>query len=101
MAAVSGGPLASGVALTKLAKMVDGDDSADFPLEWALKDLDLAADAVGSNTAPLAATIADRWRRLVGLGFGRLDVSAARHGLQDTAPTSGRGEPSFVGANRG
>ena len=98
MAAVTGGPLASGVALTKLAKMANGDDSTDFSLEWALKDLDLAAAATGSTTAPVAATIADRWRRLVGQGFGRLDVSAARHGLPDTAPTPERGEPLRVRA---
>jgi 3-hydroxyisobutyrate dehydrogenase len=88
MAAVTDGPLASGVALTKLAKMANGDDSADFPLEWALKDLDLAAAPSGSSVAPVARSIADRWRRLVGQGFGRLDVSAARHGLQDTAPNA-------------
>ena len=86
--AVSGGTLASGVALAKLAKMESGDDSADFSLEWALKDLDLAAAASGSTTAPVAATIAERWRRLVGQGYGRLDVSAARHGLQATAPAA-------------
>ena len=88
--AVTGGPLASGVALTKLAKMANGDDSTDFSLEWALKDLDLAAAATGSATAPVAATIANRWRHLVGQGFGRLDVSAARHGLQEIAPTPER-----------
>jgi 3-hydroxyisobutyrate dehydrogenase len=88
MAAVTDGPLASGVALTKLAKMANGDDSADFPLEWALKDLDLAAAPSGSSVAPVARSIADRWRRLVGQGFGRLDVSAARHGLQDKAPNA-------------
>jgi 3-hydroxyisobutyrate dehydrogenase len=66
MAAVTGGPLASGVALTKLAKMANGDDSTDFSLEWALKDLDLAAAATGSTTAPVAATIA---RPLAALGW--------------------------------
>jgi 3-hydroxyisobutyrate dehydrogenase len=98
MAAVTGGPLASGVALTKLAKMANGDDSADFSLEWALKDLDLAAAVTGSTTAPVAATIADRWRRLVGQGFGGLDVSAARHGLQDSAPAPEHGGLLRVGA---
>jgi hypothetical protein len=46
----------------------------------------------------VAATIADRWRRLVGQGFGRLDVSASRHGLQDTEATPERGELQGVGA---
>src|SRR3989441_6357768 len=40
--AVTGGPLASGVALAKLAKIEAADDFPDFSLEWALKDLDLA-----------------------------------------------------------
>jgi len=87
VSAVSGGTLASGVALAKLAKMDRGDDSTDFSLEWALKDLGLAAAAAGPATTPVAGNIADRWRRLVGEGYGRLDVSAARHGLQAQDPT--------------
>jgi 3-hydroxyisobutyrate dehydrogenase len=82
--AVTGGTLASGVTLAKLAKMDRGDDSADFSLEWALKDLGLAAAAAGPATAPVAAAIAERWQRLVDEGYGRLDVSAARHGLEAT-----------------
>jgi 3-hydroxyisobutyrate dehydrogenase len=78
---VKGGSLESGVAATKLAKIVAGDDSADFSLEWALKDLDLAKSAAGSAVLPVASSIAERWRELVEQGFGRLDVSAARRGL--------------------
>ena len=81
LAAVKGGPLASGTALARLAKMETSDDSPQFPLEWALKDLDLTVAAASTSTAPVAAAIADRWRGLVGQGLGRLDVSAARHGL--------------------
>ena len=79
--AVAGGPLASGVAMTKLAKMEGGDYSPDFSLEWALKDLDLAEAATGVEVIPVAGSIAKRWRRLVAEGYGRLDVSAARMGL--------------------
>jgi 3-hydroxyisobutyrate dehydrogenase len=79
--AVAGGPLASGVAMTKLAKMESGDYSPDFSLEWALKDLDLARAAGGLEVTPVAESIADRWRRLVAEGYGRLDISAARKGL--------------------
>jgi 3-hydroxyisobutyrate dehydrogenase len=78
---VAGGALASGVALTKLAKMESGDYSPDFSLEWALKDLDLAQAAAGVEVIPVAESIADRWRRLVAEGYGRLDISAARKGL--------------------
>jgi len=83
--AVTGGPLASTNALIKLAKMERGDYSADFPLEWALKDLDLAMAASGAETTPVVMAIAERWRRLVAEGDGHLDVSAARLGL-DAAP---------------
>jgi 3-hydroxyisobutyrate dehydrogenase len=79
--AVSGGPLASGTALTKLARMQSGDYSTDFSLEWALKDLDLATAAAGSVATPVAGAIAERWRALVAQGHGGLDVSAARLGL--------------------
>jgi len=78
---VAGGPLASGVAMIKLAKMESGDYSPDFSLEWALKDLDLARAAGGVEVTPVAESIAERWRGLVAEGFGRLDISAARKGL--------------------
>src|SRR5205807_798026 len=53
--AVIGGPLASAAALTKLAKMNRGDYSADFSLEWAVKDLDLALAASGAETTPVVS----------------------------------------------
>ena len=77
--------------MTKLAKMEQGDDSPDFSLEWALKDLDLAEAAVGEEVIPVAGTIAGRWRRLVAQGYGRLDISAARLGLDATRIGSGNG----------
>jgi 3-hydroxyisobutyrate dehydrogenase len=91
---VAGGPLASGVALTKLAKMESGDYSPDFSLEWALKDLDLAqAAAAGVEVTPVAESIAERWRRLVAAGYGHLDISAARKGL-GTAMAAANGHAS-------
>ena len=89
--AVNGGTLASGVAITKLAKIEQGDDAPDFSLEWALKDLDLAAEAAGEAILPVESAIADRWRRLVVQGYGRLDISAARMGLNPTPVGSGNG----------
>jgi 3-hydroxyisobutyrate dehydrogenase len=61
--------------------METGDYSPDFSLEWALKDLDLARVAGGAEVTPVAESIAERWRRLVAAGYGRLDISAARIGL--------------------
>ena len=88
LAAVRGGPLASGSALARLAKMESSDHSPQFPLEWGLKDLDLTAAATGPEAIPVARAIAERWRILVGQGAGRLDVSAARLGLTSDAPVS-------------
>ena len=87
--AVAGGPLASAVAMSKLAKIEAGDYLPDFSLEWALKDLDLAQEAVGANALPVAASIAERWRGLVAQGYGRQDISAARMGL-DATPIDSR-----------
>ena len=87
--ALNGSALASAFELTKLAKMERGDDSPDFPLEWALKDLDLVLHAAGVGTAPVTMSIAERWRALVAHGYGRLDVSAARTGL-DAPGTTGQ-----------
>lgn len=86
VAAVRGGAMASPFALAKLEKMQSGDDSPQFPLEWALKDLDLTAAAAGADAVPVAHAIAERWRTLVGQGAGRLDISAARLGLAAEAP---------------
>lgn len=88
---VRGGPMASPLALARLDKMQNGDDSVDFPLEWALKDLDLTAKAAGAGTTPIAHAIAERWRGLVAQGLGRRDVTAARLGFPRdlSAPASG------------
>jgi 3-hydroxyisobutyrate dehydrogenase len=90
--AVAGGPLASAVAMTKLAKMESGDYSPDFSLEWALKDLDLARAAGGVEVTPVAESIAERWRRLVAEGYGRLDISAARKGLGSAPAGAANGQ---------
>ena len=78
---VRGGPMASALALARLDKMQNEDDSVDFPLEWALKDLDLTAQAAGADATPVAHAIAERWRGLVAQGLGRRDVTAARLGF--------------------
>ncbi len=89
--AVVGGPLASATALAKLAKMERGDYSADFSLEWALKDLDLALASSGAETTPVVLAIAERWRRLVAQGHGHFDISAARLGLDPGPQTNDPG----------
>ena len=66
--ALRGNPLASPYALAKLAKMLEQDDHADFSLDLALKDLDLATSEAGTGVVPLAEAIAERWRGLVTTG---------------------------------
>jgi 3-hydroxyisobutyrate dehydrogenase len=99
LAALQGNPLASGYALAKLTKMVEGDFRPEFSLEWALKDLDLVASDVGTGVAPVAAALADRWRGLVRSGSGDLDVSAAGKGLPlGDAGSAPAGSPAPVSA---
>jgi 3-hydroxyisobutyrate dehydrogenase len=74
-------PLASGYAMSKLDRILEGDYHPDFSLDWALKDLDLVGSEAGADAAPIAAAIADRWRTLVDHGARGLDVSAAGRGL--------------------
>jgi 3-hydroxyisobutyrate dehydrogenase len=96
--AIAGNPLASPLATAKLSKMQSADDRAEFALEWALKDLDLMRETVGTSEAPIAIAIANRWRSLVDQGFGSLDVSAARLGLGEEPTASAGGERAIAGA---
>jgi 3-hydroxyisobutyrate dehydrogenase len=79
--AIEGGPLDAPIADAKLHKMARGDFAPEFPLEWALKDVDLAIDAADSDTLPLLAALSRQWREAVDAGHGREDVSAARLAL--------------------
>ena len=75
------GRMASPVAAGKARKMDSGDDSPDFALEWAVKDMGLALDAAPGRSLDALAALRDRWQRLVDQGLGGRDTSAARHGL--------------------
>jgi len=79
--ALHGSPLEAPAALMKLAKIDAGDESPDFSLRWATKDLHLALTEGGERALPIAATIDRRWSELVEAGLGEADVSAAIHGL--------------------
>jgi 3-hydroxyisobutyrate dehydrogenase len=81
---IEGGPLDAPIADAKLHKMERGDFAAEFPLEWALKDVDLAVGAAGSDALPLLAALSRQWRAAVDDGYGREDVSAARLALGRT-----------------
>ncbi len=79
--AIEGGPLDAPIADAKLHKMERGDYAPEFPLEWALKDVDLALEAAGPDTLPVLAALSRQWRAAVEAGHGRDDVSAARLAL--------------------
>ena len=79
--AIEGGPLDAPIADAKLHKMQRGDFAAEFPLEWALKDVDLAISAAGDDELPLLAALSRQWHAAVDAGHGREDVSAARLAL--------------------
>jgi 3-hydroxyisobutyrate dehydrogenase len=81
--AIEGGPLDAPIADAKLHKIERGDFAPEFPLQWALKDVDLAIEAVDGSTLPLLAALSRQWHAAVDAGHGRQDVSAARLALDD------------------
>ena len=80
---IEGGPLDAPLADAKLHKMERGDFAPEFPLAWALKDVDLALGAAGDGELPLLAALSRQWRTAVDSGHGREDVSAARLALSN------------------
>jgi 3-hydroxyisobutyrate dehydrogenase-like beta-hydroxyacid dehydrogenase/uncharacterized membrane protein YphA (DoxX/SURF4 family) len=78
---IAGGPLDAPIVDAKLHKMDRGDYGAEFPLEWALKDVDLAIGAAGGQAPPLLAALSVQWHAAVAAGHGRQDISAARLAL--------------------
>jgi 3-hydroxyisobutyrate dehydrogenase len=79
--AIQGGPLDAPIADAKLHKMETGDYAPEFPLQWALKDVDLALEAAGNTGLPLLAALSRQWHTAADAGHGREDVSAARLAL--------------------
>jgi 3-hydroxyisobutyrate dehydrogenase len=79
---IEGGPLDAPIADAKLHKMERGDVAPEFPLEWALKDVDLALAAAGDARLPMLTALSRQWRAAVDAGHGREDVSAARNALR-------------------
>jgi len=78
---IEGGPLDAPIADAKLHKMDQADFGAEFPLEWALKDVDLAISAAQGSDLPLLAALSRQWHVAVNAGHGRQDISAARLAL--------------------
>jgi len=85
---IEGGPLDAPIAGAKFHKMDQRDFAAEFPLEWALKDVDLVIDAAGGQVLPLLAALSGQWHAAVAAGYGRQDISAARLALASPSPTT-------------
>ena len=84
-AVLEGGPLDAPLADAKLHKIASGDLTPEFPLEWALKDVDLAIGAADGARLPMLAALSRQWHTAVRAGYGRDDVSAVRLALGDPA----------------
>src|SRR5712691_9635354 len=84
---IEGGPLDAPIADAKFHKMDRRDFAAEFPLEWALKDVDLAIGAAGGEAPPLLAALSAQWHNAVAAGHGRQDISAARLALTSPSRT--------------
>jgi 3-hydroxyisobutyrate dehydrogenase len=92
-AVLEGGPLDAPLADAKLHKIARGDFTPEFPLRWALKDVDLAIAAGQGASLPMLAALSRQWHSAVEAGYGRDDVSAARLALpqgQAVLPASGQ-----------
>jgi 3-hydroxyisobutyrate dehydrogenase len=85
---IEGGPLDAPLADAKFHKMDRGDFAAEFPLEWALKDVDLVIDAAGGQALPMLAALSGQWHAAVAAGYGRQDISAARLALASPSPAT-------------
>ena len=85
---IEGGPLDAPIADAKFHKMDQRDFAAEFPLEWALKDVDLAIGAARGDTPPLLAALSSQWHTAVAAGHGRQDISAARLALDSPSHSS-------------
>lgn len=94
---IEGGPLDAPIADAKFHKMDQRDFAAEFPLEWALKDVDLAISAARGDTLPLLAALSGQWHTAVAAGHGRQDVSAARLALGNPSDSAHVGSPAGQG----
>ena len=75
--AIEGGPLDAPIADAKLHKMELGDFAPEFPLEWALKDVDLAIAAAGDDQLPLPTRSPSRTGPARRSSSSRISVLAA------------------------
>ncbi len=72
---MAGGPLAMPYAVQKAKMMIDGNYTAGFPVELALKDIRLTEEAEGAQP-PLMRAVEERLVRAIDAGHARDDLAA-------------------------
>jgi 3-hydroxyisobutyrate dehydrogenase len=80
--AFEGGPLLSTWMAGKLSRIEDGDYSAEFPLDLALKDVRLALEQADPHRFGVLASLAREWDEIVGEGLGGQDVTVVTRSLE-------------------
>jgi 3-hydroxyisobutyrate dehydrogenase len=80
--ALGGGPLVSPWQAAKLARISNGEFSAQFALSLALKDVRLALEAAGDDRFAVLACLADEWQLVVDQGLGSYDLTVVTKALQ-------------------
>ena len=73
--ALGGSPLVSTWQAAKLARIANGEFSAQFALSLALKDVSLALQAAGDDRFGALACLADEWQQAVDQGLGDQDLT--------------------------
>lgn len=73
-----GGPVTAPFVANKRDKIVTGDYTAQFPLQWMYKDLQMMLEAAKDTniTAPMAVATKDVYHAAIKDGLGELDFSA-------------------------
>lgn len=80
--ALRGGPLVSPWESAKFERIARDDYSPQFALALALKDVQLALDAVDPERFEALAGLAHEWERAVGNGLGQEDLSVVVRALE-------------------
>jgi 3-hydroxyisobutyrate dehydrogenase len=81
--ALGGGPLVSPWQAAKLARIAQGEFSAQFALSLALKDVHLALQAAGDGRLAVLGCLAGEWQRAVDQGLGGQDLTVVTQVIEE------------------
>jgi 3-hydroxyisobutyrate dehydrogenase len=85
--AVGGGPLVSPWQAAKLARIAQGDFSAQFALALALKDVRLALEVAEADRFVALGCLANEWQRVADQGLGDQDLTVVTRALEQQEGT--------------